>query len=183
LQNKEKSMATNIFQEQFGIPSKGASEKVRPYMIEWVQTFIRASPFMIMATSNAAGQCDASPKGGKPGFVKVLDETRLLIPDVAGNRLFQSYANLAENPQVGLLFLIPGDDCSARVNGHVEIVDKERLAELNIQMEIFNADEHAKIWQGLLLTVDEAYGHCPRALKFSKFWDTETITHNQANQL
>src|SRR5215213_5818435 len=104
-------MATNIFQEQFGIPSKGASEKVRPYMIEWVQTFIRESPFMIMATSNADGQCDASPKGGKPGFVKVLDETRLLIPDVAGNRLFQSYANLVDNPQVGLLFLIPGNDC------------------------------------------------------------------------
>ncbi|MDQ3249105.1 MAG: pyridoxamine 5'-phosphate oxidase family protein, partial [Chloroflexota bacterium] len=110
----------------------------------------------------------------------VLDDTHLLIPDVAGNRLFQSFANLVENPQVGLLFLIPGDDDSARVNGRVEIVDKEKLAALNIQMEIFNPDEHAKIWQGLLLTVDEAYSHCPRALKFAKFWDVETIARNGA---
>lgn len=173
----------NKFQAQFGPPSKGASTKVRPYMIEWIQDFIRQSPFLIMATSNAAGQCDASPKGGKPGFVKVLDERRLLIPDVAGNRLFQSYENVSTNSSVGLLFLIPGHDCTARVNGIVEVVDKEHLATMNIQMEIFNPDEHAKIWQGLLLTVDEAYAHCPRALKFSKLWDVETISQNQANPL
>ncbi len=173
----------NKFQEQFGPPSKGASTKVRPYMIEWIQEFIRQSPFLILATSNQAGQCDASPKGGKPGFVKVLDECHLLIPDVAGNRLFQSYDNVSTNSAVGLLFLIPGHDCTARVNGTVEVVDKERIATMNIQMEIFNPDEHAKIWQGLLLTVAEAYAHCPRALKFSNLWDVETITQNQANPL
>jgi len=174
---------SNSFREQFGEPADRTKAKVRPYMIEWVQDFIRQSPFAILATSNAAGQADASPKGGMPGFVKVVDDRHLLIPDVAGNRLFQSYENMAGNPQVGLLFLIPGYDCTARVNGTVEIVDKEKLAELNIQMEIFNPDEHAKIWQALLLTVDEAYAHCPRALKFSKLWDVETIAKNQEQPL
>ncbi len=176
-------MATNIFREQFGEPADRTKAKVRPYMIEWVQEFIRQSPFAILSSSSATGQCDASPKGGKPGFVKVLDEYHLLIPDVAGNRLFQSYENLASNPQVGLLFFIPGQNCTARVNGTVEIVDKEKLAAMNVQMEIFNPDDHAKIWQALLLTVDEAYSHCPRALKFSNLWDVETIARNQAEPI
>ena len=173
----------NAFQEQFGIPSAGARDKVRPYMIDWIQQFIRQSPFMVLSTSSADGRCDASPKGGRPGFVKVLDDRHLLIPDVAGNRLFQSYDNVSHNPSAGLLFMIPGEDCTARVNGTVEVVDKERLAAMNVEMEIFNPDEHAKIWQGLLLTVDEAYAHCPRAFKFSKLWDTQTIEHNRANPM
>jgi hypothetical protein len=173
----------NVFQEQFGAPSAGAKGKVRPYMIDWIQEFIRHSPFVILASSNTAGQCDASPKGGKPGFVKVLDDRHLLIPDVAGNRLFQSYENVSTNANVGLLFLIPGEDCTARVNGTVEVVDKERLAAMNVSMEIFNPDEHAKIWQGLLLTVEEAYAHCPRAFKFSNLWDAETIAHNRQHPL
>lgn len=98
-------IAINQFQEKFGKPSRGAATKVVPYMNDWVQTFIRHAPFAILASSDAAGRCDASPKGGMPGFVKVLDETHLLIPDVAGNRLFQSYDNVSRNPHVGLLFL------------------------------------------------------------------------------
>ncbi len=175
--------AINQFQEQFGAPSKGATSKVVPYMIDWVQEFIRHSPFAILASSNASGACDASPKGGKPGFVKVIDERHLLIPDVAGNRLFQSYDNLSSNSQVGLLFFIPGEDCTARVNGTVEVVDKEKLSTMNINMEIFNPDENSKILQGLLLTVDESYAHCPRAMKFSNLWDTNTIQHNRDNPL
>jgi len=170
----------NIFQEQFGKPSRGAATKVVPYMNEWVQAFIRQAPFAILASSDAEGHCDASPKGGKPGFVKVLDDTHLLIPDVAGNRLFQSYANVSRNPHVGLLFFIPGVDSTARVNGQVEVVDHEALVAKNIDLEIFNPDEEAKILQGLLLTVEEAYGHCPRALKFSNLWDEATIVQNKS---
>lgn len=174
-------MSVNLFQEKFGAPSERVKAKLLPYMTEWVQAFIRQSPFAIMATSNPSGQCDASPKGGKPGFVKILDDRHLLIPDVAGNRLFQSYDNVAQNAHVALLFFIPGYESTARVNGTVEVVDKAQLAELHVQMEIFNPDEDAKMLQGLLLTVEEAYGHCPRALNFSKLWDVETIAHNQAN--
>ena len=173
----------NLFQEKFGTPGKGAAGKVVPYMVDWVQNFIRLSPFVILASSSDDGRCDASPKGGRPGFVKILDAHHLLIPDVAGNRLFQSYDNTSTNPQVGLLFMIPGEDCTARVNGTVEVVDKARLAEMNVDLEIFNPDENSKILQGLLLTVDEAYGHCPRAFKFSNLWDVETIQQNQQEPL
>jgi hypothetical protein len=177
-------MATlNQFQAKFGAPSGRAASKVVPYMDEWVQEFIRHSPFVILATSNGNGDCDASPKGGKPGFVKILDNRHLLLPDVAGNRLFQSYDNVSSNERVGLLFFIPGNDCTARVNGAVEVVDKERLTAMNIDLEIFNPDENSKMLQGLLLTVDEAYGHCPRAFKFSNLWDVETIRKNQAEAI
>ncbi|HRW05273.1 MAG TPA: pyridoxamine 5'-phosphate oxidase family protein [Caldilineaceae bacterium] len=170
---------TNLFQEKFGKPSGRAATKVVPYMDEWVQNFIRNAPFAVLSTSNGKGHCDASPKGGKPGFVKILDETHLLIPDVAGNRLFQSYDNVSRNPRAGLLFMIPGVNSTARVNGTVEVVDAETLAAQNIAMEIFNPDEAAKILQGLLLTVEEAYGHCPRAFNFSDLWNEETIRQNK----
>jgi len=170
----------NIFQEKFGKPSGRAATKVVPYMDEWVQKFIRHAPFAVLSTSNADGHCDASPKGGKPGFVKVIDERHLLIPDVAGNRLFQTYDNVSRNPRAGLLFMIPGVNSTARVNGTVEVIDQETLAAKNITMEIFNPDEAAKILQGLLLTVEEAYGHCPRAFSFSELWSEETIRQNKA---
>lgn len=170
----------NIFQEKFGKPGKGPTDKVVPYMSEWVQAYIRHAPFAILSTSDTAGNCDASPKGGKPGFIKILDDTHLLIPDVAGNRLFQSYDNISRNPHVALLFFIPGVDATARVNGKVEVVDRETLLAKNMDLDIFNPDEEAKMIQGLLLTVEEAYGHCPRALKFSNLWDTATIAQHKA---
>jgi len=101
---------------------------------------------------------------------------------VAGNRLFQSYDNISRNPHVGLVFFIPGLDYTARVNGQVEVLDRETLAAKNIDIEIFNPDDNSKMLQGLLLRVEEAYGHCPRALTFSKLWDEETITHNKTNK-
>ena len=171
--------ALNTFQQQFGLPSEGAKKKVLDHMTPWVQAFIRHAPFAVLATSNNQGQCDASPKGGKPGFVKVLDEKHLLIPDVAGNRLFQSYQNVEATRQAGLIFFIPGVNLTARVNGRAEILDKNELDRRNIELSIFNPDENAKILQGLLITVQEAYGHCPRALNFSKLWDEETIRNNK----
>ncbi|PON19544.1 hypothetical protein C2W62_02260, partial [Candidatus Entotheonella serta] len=115
----------NRFQEQFGTPKGRAATKVVDYMTSYVQEFIRQSPFVVMATSDQDGHCDTSPKGGKPGFVRVLDDRHLLLPDVAGNKLFQSYGNMDNNPHVGLLFMIPGVDDTVRVNGTVSIMDKE----------------------------------------------------------
>ena len=115
------------FNDQFGEMSPRAKIKVKGEMSDFVQKFIAASPFVVMASSDPDGNCDASPKGGKPGFVKVIDSTRLLFPDVAGNRLFQSYQNMDSNPHVGLLFMIPGVNDTVRVNGTVTIVGKEEL--------------------------------------------------------
>ncbi len=163
-------------------PNGRAVTKVIDRMTPLVQEFIAKSPFVVMATSDAAGNCDASPKGGKPGFVKVLDDQHLLLPDVAGNRLFQSYLNMDANPHVGLIFLIPGVNDTVRVNGRVTIVDRDELNRKEVEVALYSPDERGYHLQGIIIEVDEAYGHCPRALHFSRFWDTETIAENQANR-
>ena len=81
-----------------------------------------------MATSNGQGDCDASPKGGMPGFVKVLNDKQLFIPDVAGNKLFHGYGNIETNPKAGFIFFIPGHNQTVRVNGKVRVVDGPELA-------------------------------------------------------
>jgi len=168
----------NKYQEKFGYPADRTKGKVRPYMAEWIQDFIRHSPFCVMATSNGQGNCDASPKGGMPGFVKILNDKQIFLPDVAGNKLFHGYGNVESNPRVGLIFFIPGHNNTVRINGRVKVIDRSDLKD--IRAEVFNADERAEILQGLLIDVDESYSHCPRALKFSKLWDVEEISKNIA---
>ena len=170
------------FNEHFGEMSARAKNKVKGEMSEFVQKFIEASPFVVMASSDPDGNCDASPKGGKPGFVKVIDGTRLLLPDVAGNRLFQSYKNMDSNPHVGLLFMIPGVNDTVRVNGTVSIVDKEELERQKVELSLYWTDDNAKHLQGIIINVEESYGHCPRAYNFAKLWDTDQITENQENR-
>lgn len=170
----------NRFQETFGLPSDGARNKVKDTMSDDVHAYIRKSPFVVLASADAEGRCDASPKGGKPGFVRIVDDRHLLLPDVAGNRLFQSYENIDANPRVGLLFMIPGSDRTVRVNGVATIVDREELERREMALSVYQPDDNAKNLQGLLIEVEEAYGHCPRAYKFSNLWDTETIERNRA---
>ena len=167
------------FNDQFGEPSERAVAKLKGYMTPWVQEFVRNAPFAVMATTDADGHCDASPKGGKPGFVRVLDDTHLLFPDVAGNRLFQSYRNVLDNPHVGLIFFIPGINDTVRINGKVAIVTKDDLDRQNVELSLYELDDNSKHLQGMLIEVEEAYGHCPRALKFSKLWDSGEIARNQ----
>lgn len=165
----------NRFAEVFGSPNERAINKLQGTLSDEVKNFIAGSPFVIMATSDGTGRCDASPKGGKPGFVKVLDDEHLVVPDVAGNRLFQSYQNMDENAHVGLLFLIPGSNDTVRVNGSIQILPTEELAKLNITLSLNNPDDNAIQLQGILVKVEEAYPHCPRALKFSELWNVEDI--------
>ena len=132
------------FNDQFGEMSPRAKEKVKGEMSDFVQKFIAASPFAVMASADPDGNCDASPKGGKAGFVKVIDSTRLLLPDVAGNRLFQSYQNMDTNPHVGLLFMIPGINDTVRINGTISIVDKEELERQKVELELYWTDDNSK---------------------------------------
>lgn len=178
------SVATdNRFTKQFGTPSHRATGKVINVMTDVVMEFIAKSPFLVMATSSGDGGCDASPKGGKPGFVHILDDRHIIIPDVAGNRLFQSYMNMSENPQVGLLFLIPGSNDTVRVNGHVTILSKEELDRMKVELSLNNPDDNSRKLQGILVEVDEAYTHCPRALKFAELWNPDgfdsKVFHNR----
>lgn len=166
----------NQAQRKFGEPIEIVRKKVFPSMNGMVQDFIREAPFVVLATASADGDCDASPKGGRPGFVRIVDEKHLVLPDIAGNKLFQSYENLETNPKAGLLFLIPGCDWTVRVNGRVRVLDVEGGRLEGVAPEVFDPDDNTRILQGILLEVDEALSHCPRAFTFSKLWDTERIT-------
>ena len=172
----------NRFADTFGHPKDRTVTKVKGHMTAYVQEFIGRAPFAVMATGDAEGHVDASPKGGKPGFVRVLDEHHLLLPDVAGNKLFQSYQNMDSNPHVGLVFFIPGVNDTVRVNGLVTFTDKEDLERRNVELSLYEPDDNAKHLQGIIIEVEEAYGHCPRALNFSHLWDVEEIAANQAQR-
>jgi len=175
------TVGESTFNSAFGAPSDRAVAKLKTHLTPYVQEFIQAAPFAVMATTGDDGRCDASPKGGRPGFVKVLDEKHLLFPDVAGNRLFQSYQNIETNPFIGLIFFIPGINDTVRVNGKVSIVTKEDLEAQNIELSLYETDDNSKHLQGMLVEVEEAYGHCPRALNFSRLWAADEIEKNKAN--
>jgi predicted pyridoxine 5'-phosphate oxidase superfamily flavin-nucleotide-binding protein len=132
-----------------------------------------------METSNAERDGDFSPKGGKPGFYKVLDDNHLLIPELIGNRLFQGLINIQTNPKVGLLFMIPGIDKTVRVNGYVKELSPEALEKIVSQPEVFNPDKKVNFAFGLLVTINESYLHCPRSLKFADIWNEEAILINK----
>jgi len=176
-----KIVGDSRYNDAYGAPSDRAVAKLKTHLTPYVQEFIQNAPFAIMATTGEDGRCDASPKGGKPGFVKVLDEKHILFPDVAGNRLFQSYQNIETNPYIGLIFFIPGMNDTVRVNGKVTVVTKEELELQNIELSLYETDDNSKHLQGMLIEVEEAYGHCPRALNFSHLWDPEEIAKNKAN--
>ena len=173
------TVGNSRFNETFGPPSERAVTKLKSHLTPFVQEFIKAAPFVVTATTDSQGRCDASPKGGKPGFVKVIDEKYLLFPDVAGNRLFQSYQNVDDNPFIGIIFFIPGINDTVRVNGKVTIVSKEDLEAQNVEVALYETDDRSKHLQGMLIEVEEAYTHCPRALNFSHLWDAEEIRKNK----
>jgi predicted pyridoxine 5'-phosphate oxidase superfamily flavin-nucleotide-binding protein len=98
-------------------PSPGLEAKNIPYLDEFACEFIEKSPFIILSTSDADGRCDGSPKGDAPGFVEVVDPHTLLIPDRPGNRLAYGHKNILANPNVAVLFCIPGTTETLRVSG------------------------------------------------------------------
>ena len=160
-----------------------AVNKVKGHLEPYVRAFIEHAPFAILSSSDAEGNCDASPKGGLPGFIKVVDERTLLIPDIGGNRLFQSYQNFESNPKAGLLFMIPGMNVTVRVNGRIELLEPEALTARGIEPELSWTDENSGLIQGILLHIDEAYFHCPRSMQFADLWNTATIEANNQRSL
>src|SRR5262249_11544674 len=108
--------------EVVGLPRDAAVRKDIGHVDAHLRAFIAKSPFLVLATSSADGTCDVSPKGDAPGFVHVLDEHTIVIPDRPGNQRADSLSNIIANPQVGLLFLVPGKDETLRVNGAARLV-------------------------------------------------------------
>jgi uncharacterized protein len=171
----------NRFTRAFGLPVERIQTKTHPYLTDPIKAFIAESPMLVMATSDREGHCDASPKGGLPGFVRILDDGHLLVPDVAGNKLFQSYLNMDQNPHVGLVFFIPGLSEIVRVNGRVTIVSKDELDARGVDGARHDPDATRDVVQGILVAVEEAYTHCPRALNYSQLWDADEITRRRAS--
>ncbi len=122
--------SVNDLRELYRQPSKLAAGKIIDHVDETSASFIAQSPYHLLATSHADGRCDVSPRGGPPGFVKVLDQKRVVIPDLNGNNLLDSLQNVIDNPQAGLLFLVPGRDETLRVNGRAWLTTDDAILDL-----------------------------------------------------
>lgn len=146
----------------YGPPMERARIKTLRRLDKHCRRFIELSPFLCLGTSSAAGN-DVTPRGDRPGFVHIVDEVTLAIPDWPGNNRLDSLQNVVENPNVGLLFLIPGVDESLRVNGVARIsVDAALLGQWEVN------GKHPR--SVLLVDVKEAFLHCGKALIRSKLW-------------
>ena len=147
-------------------PNERAHQKVLGHLDKHCRNFIALSPLCIISSLGADGLQDTSPRGDPPGFVAVLDDKTLLIPDRPGNNQVDSLQNVIANPQVGLLFLVPGMNETLRVSGTAEIVtDDELLATMLVKGR--------PPLSGLRVTVEEAFLHCGRALIRSRLWEPE----------
>jgi len=150
-----------------GTPSERAVLKDRKGLDEQSRNFISMSPFLLMATSGADGTCDVSPKGDAPGFVRVLDNARLVIPERNGNKRFDNLKNVLTNGHMGLLFLVPGCDYTLRVNGRAWITRDPALLESMAAQGVI-----PKLAVGV--EVQEAFFHCVKSFRRSKLWNHAT---------
>lgn len=150
-----------------GEPLPRVRDKVRTSLHELDRDWIAASPFCVLATSDADGRCDTSPKGDPAGFVKVLDDTTLAVPERKGNKRVDGYLNVLENPHVGLLFLVPGRGDTLRVNGRARLVSDAPWFD---EMEVKG---HRPVL-ALVVDVEEVFFHCAKAFMRSKLWHPAT---------
>jgi uncharacterized protein len=128
--------------------------------------FITLSPFLCLGTTNGEGQADVSPRGDPAGFVKVLDDCTLLIPERPGNRRADSMLNVMTEPVVGLIFFVPGIEETLRISGRATVVeDADQLADLAVNGKM------PKL--GIRVEVERVFFHCAKALKRSRLWDPD----------
>jgi PPOX class probable FMN-dependent enzyme len=153
--------------EIIGQPGERTLLKERPSLDAHSRAFISRSPFLLMASADANGTCDVSPKGDAPGFVLVLDDQRLVIPDRPGNKRLDGMQNLLTNPRIGLLFLVPGREETLRVNGRAWITRDPAL------LERMAVDGKLPLL-GIGVEVEQAFIHCAKAFRRSHLWDQTT---------
>lgn len=132
------------------------------------KAFIARSPFLCIGTQSADGSGDVSPRGDPCGFVKVLDDKTLLIPDRPGNNRLDTQSNIVANPAVGLLFMVPGFDETMRVNGRARLTRDPEL------LELLEVNGRAPTL-AMVVTVDEVFIHCAKAFRRAKLWDGDAI--------
>src|SRR5688500_3008576 len=152
--------------EHYRPPSDGSLRKQLDHLDVHCRAFIATAPFLVLATTAADGSVDVSPKGGPPGFVVVLDEGHLAVPDLLGNNRLDSLTNMVDSPGVALLFFIPGRDETLRVNGRGFVVLDDDVLDQCVVM-----GRRPKTAIGV--EVHEAFLHCAKALRRSGIWQPE----------
>lgn len=149
-----------------GEPKPLVRAKLSDRLNELTRAWIERSPFVLLATADREGRCDVSPRGDPAGFVRVLDERTLLLPERPGNRLADSLRNIVAQPRVGLLFIVPGVGETLRVNGRATLTtDPALLAPCAVESKAPSL--------AILVDVDEAFTHCSKAFLRSDLWNPE----------
>jgi PPOX class probable FMN-dependent enzyme len=149
-----------------GHPPRRSVDKVVRVIDEHSRRFIAHAPFVFVASAGAGGMIDVSPKGDPPGFVKVLDEKTLAIPDRLGNRRLDTYRNVLQNPSVGLIFVIPGVTYTLRMSGKAIIVRDLELRQATVVRD--KLPDHV-----LVVEVEHVLSHCPKCMIRSGLWQSE----------
>jgi PPOX class probable FMN-dependent enzyme len=148
----------------YGRPSEIVAKKVIDHIDEHARSFLAQSPFCLIASSDGEGHFDVSPKGDPPGFVRVLDERTIAVPDRPGNRRVDTWRNVVRHPHVGLIFLIPGAKNTLRISGRARLVRdlalREYLAERDKVPEL-----------ALVVDVEEVMMHCAKCIIRSQLWE------------
>ena len=147
-----------------GDPQPVVVSKITDRIHPTTRCFIELSPFICVATTDASGRCDVSPRGDPPGFVRILDDRTLLVPDRPGNKIADTLRNVLANPRIAILFVLPGLGESFRVNGRATLTtDAALLAPSAVEGKL------PKL--GILVDIEEAYTQCPKAFIRSQLWD------------
>jgi uncharacterized protein len=153
--------------ERYRNPVQAVAEKKLPAVVPWARAVIEAAPFVFLATADATGRPTVSPKGGAPGFVTVLDEGRLAIPDYPGNNLIDGLRNVVANPRIGLIFVIPGRSETLRVDGRAWVTTEPAVLDAC-------ARERGRPKTAIGVAVDDVFIHCPSSFQRAGLWDTAT---------
>ncbi|GAB2815277.1 pyridoxamine 5'-phosphate oxidase family protein [Streptomyces daliensis] len=153
--------------ELVGEPAPYAADKARTALHALDRAWLAHSPLCLIATSGPDGSCDVSPKGDPPGFVRVLDDRTLAIPDRPGNKRVDGFRNILANPRVGLIFLLPGRGDTLRVNGRARIV---REAPFFDEMTV----KRNRPKLALVVDIEEIFFHCSKAFLRSSTWNPES---------
>jgi PPOX class probable FMN-dependent enzyme len=148
-------------------PSKVVKAKKVDRLDDSARRFIAASPFCLLATADADGRCDVSPRGGPPGFVRTLDERRVALPDLSGNNLLDSLSNIVANGHAGLLLVIPGRDETLRLEGAACLTTAPDVLALW-------DDELRRPRVAVGITVNTVYIHCAKSFRRGRVWDPES---------